>query len=127
MTDYAAESAFAYAIKQPRHRGSPASLGRGATIDAKGWPTQDAGLVVLRCITNARGHCVPAGTYAQWFTGQASVGLTVGGTGNMIGQVYDPATNTTNAQVVVYDSGAGTILALSLTTTKRRPTHRAPA
>ena len=123
VTDYAAESAFVDAIKQSRHWGTAATpWDEAAAVDAKGWPTQDAGLVVLCCITNAGSHSILAGTYALSFTGQATISLTVGGMGSVAGQNYDPATNITKAHIIVNDSGASTILALSFTNTKRQPT-----
>jgi hypothetical protein len=123
VTDYAAESSFVDAIKHSRHWGTAATpWDEAAAVDAKGWPTQDAGLVVLCCITDANGHSVIAGTYALSFTGQANVSLTVGGVGTVTGQAYDSATNITTATVTVNDSGDGVIIALSFTNTQRLPT-----
>lgn len=126
VSDYAAESAFVDAINQSRHWGTAATpWDEAAAVDAKGWPTQDAGLVILCCITNASGNSILPGTYALAFTGQATISLTVGGMGSVAGQSYDPTTNITRAQIIVNDSGASTILALSFTNTKRQPTDAA--
>ena len=122
VSDYAAESPFVDAIKQARHWGRASTpWDEAATVDVKGWPTQDAGLVVLCCITNGKGNSLLSGTYELSFTGQATVGLTVGGIGTVTARAYDFATNRTTAQVAVNDSADGTIIALSFTNTQRTP------
>jgi hypothetical protein len=121
VSDYTQQSPFVDAMKQARHFGSPSSpWDEAAAVDALGWPTQDAGAVILCCIADAHGASLIAGTYALQFTGQATLGL-VAASGSIAGQSYDPATNTTTASVTLLDGGAGTLLALAFTNSKRLP------
>jgi len=123
VSDYSAQSPFVDAIKQSRPWGSPATpWDQSASLDANGWPTQDAGVVVLCCLGDAKGHSILAGDYALSFTGQAALGLVVGGSGSVSGQSYNAATNTTTATVSIADNGTGSLVALSFTSSKRLPT-----
>lgn len=87
--DYSADRVFADVFRISRMwnkiRGSTP-----ANLDAKGWPTEDAWLYVFAGIDNM------GGTYNLKFTGQANV---TGGT--IQNKVYDAATNTTTADVIV--------------------------
>jgi hypothetical protein len=122
VTDYAAESPFVDAIKQSRHWGSAATpWDMAATVDKLGWPTQDAGIVVLCCITAANSRSLLTGTYTLSFIGQATIGLTVGGTGTIVSQTYDPSNNMTVAHVLIPVTTSSGIIALSFTNTKRLP------
>lgn len=95
--DYQPNRMFADAMKSSRPWGSVATpWDMAAPIDANGWPTADAALVVM---TGAQYHDI-GGTYALSFTGQA----TVRGVASIITiqhQLYDAASNTTTADVVV--------------------------
>jgi hypothetical protein len=123
VTDYAVEAPFVDAVKQSRHWGSAATpWDEAAHVDANGWPIEDAGVVILCCVTDAAGNSLQTGAYALSFTGQANVGLVVGGTGRVTAQAYDAATNTTTATVTVVNSQGGVNLSLAFTNTKRLPT-----
>jgi hypothetical protein len=121
LSDYTQQSPFVDAMKQARHFGSPNTpWDEAANVDALGWPTQDAGAVILCCIANAQGASLIAGTYALRFTGQATLAL-VAASGSITGQTYDAASNTTTASVTLNDGGAGTLLALAFTNSQRLP------
>jgi hypothetical protein len=121
VTDYTQQSPFVDAMKQARHFGSPSTpWDEAASVDKRGWPTQDAGAVVLCCVADAAGQSLIAGTYALSFTGQATLAL-VAGSGSIAGQSYDATTNTTTATVTLQDSGAQTLLALAFTNSRRLP------
>ena len=80
VNDFAVESFFVDAMKQSRHWGS-AGNARGTkrpNVDAQGWPTQDAGAVILCCVADA----VPATAFSparisSSFKGIANVAFTV--------------------------------------------------
>ena len=121
VADYTAQQPFVDAMKQARHFGSPQTpWDEAANVDALGWPTQDAGAVILCCVADAQGRSLIAGTYALSFTGQATIGI-VAGSGSITSQAYDSATNTTTASVTLVDTGAGTSLDLAFTNTQRLP------
>ncbi|GCE12903.1 carbohydrate-binding protein [Tengunoibacter tsumagoiensis] len=67
-----------------------------ATVDANGWPTEDASLYVWE------GASGTDGTYQLSFTGQATISP-FGGT--ISNQQYTAATNTTTATIVITDTG----------------------
>ncbi len=121
VTDYTIQSPFVDAMKQARHFGSPATpWDEAANVDSLGWPTQDAGAVILCCVADAAGKSLIAGTYALTFTGQATLAL-VAGSGSITNQAYNAATNTTTATVTLQDTGAQTLLALAFTNSRRLP------
>jgi hypothetical protein len=121
VSDYTAQQPFVNAMNEARHFGSAATpWDEAAAVDAQGWPTQDAGAVILCCVGDAAAHSLLAGTYALSFTGQATLALVAAG-GTIAGQAYDAATNITTATVTLQDSGAGTLLALAFTNSKRLP------
>jgi hypothetical protein len=120
VDDYAVQSFFVDAMKHARHWGTPATpWDEAATVDAQGWPTQDAGSVILCCVADATGHALIAGTYQLSFQGSANVAFTVGGSGTVTNMAYNATANTSTAQVNLLDSGAGTSLILSFTNTRR--------
>src|SRR5258707_10487573 len=90
---------FADAMKHARKWGSVTTpWDESSPVDAQGWPTGDAAVVVL-----AGG--VPAdiaGTYKLSFIGNAQV-APVASSFTAVNQVYDAATNTTTADLVVDD------------------------
>jgi hypothetical protein len=121
VSDYAVESFFVDAMKQARHWGSAATpWDEAASVDAQGWPTQDAGAVVLCCVADDAGNTELAGTYALSFQGLATVGF-VAYPGTVSNMRYDASTNTSTAELTLPDSGAGTSLMLSFTNTQRSP------
>ena len=116
VNDWDPTQMFADAMKQARKFGSASSpYDEGAAVDAQGWPTQDAGVLVL--VGNQGAWS--AGNYALCFTGQASVS-TWGDQHVQVGDVnYDVATNTSTATVAV--SPKYQIVSLVFTQTQRTP------
>ncbi len=122
VNDYAVESFFVNAEMQARHWGSPTTpWDEAAPVDALGWPTQDAGVVVLCCVADANGNSALPGTYSLSFSGIATVGF-VAFPGTVSNMQYNAATNTSTADLTLADSGAGTSLMLSFTNTQRTQT-----
>jgi hypothetical protein len=98
VNDWDPTQPFADAMKGARHFGSVARpWDEKAPVGSRGWPTGDAGVVVMV----APGRM--AGTYRLSFTGKARVATTA--TADRRTQVgrtrYDAASNTTSADVVV--------------------------
>ncbi len=119
VNDYAVESFFVDSMKQSRHWGSPATpWDEAASVDAQGWPTQDAGVVILCCLADANGNSELPGTYSLSFSGIATVNFVVY-PGTVTNMQYDAATNTSTADVTLTDSGSGTSLMLAFTNTQR--------
>jgi hypothetical protein len=119
VADYAVESFFVDAMKQARHWGTAATpWDEAAAVDAQGWPTQDAGAVVLCCVADDAGGTELSGTYSLSFQGIATVGF-VAYPGTVSNMRYDAATNTSTAQLTLPDNGPGTSLMLSFTNTQR--------
>jgi len=119
VADYAVESFFVDAMKQARHWGTAATpWDEAAAVDAQGWPTQDAGAVVLCCVADDVGRTELSGTYSLSFQGIATVGF-VAYPGTVSNMQYDAATNTSTAQLTLADNGPGTSLMLSFTNTQR--------
>ena len=120
VNDFAVESFFVDAMKQSRHWGTAATpWDEAANVDALGWPTQDAGIVVLCCVADSAGHSLLSGTYQLSFQGIATVAPTIAGSGSVTGLAYDAATNTSTGQVAIADTGANTSVFLSFTNTQR--------
>jgi len=119
VNDYAVESFFVNAEMQARHWGSPTTpWDEAVNVDTLGWPTQDAGVVVLCCVADVNGNSELPGTYSLSFSGIATVGFDVYA-GTVSNMQYDAATNTSTADLTLADSGAGTSLMLSFTNTQR--------
>jgi hypothetical protein len=119
VNDYAVESFFVDAMKQSRHWGSPQTpWDEAAQVDAQGWPTQDAGVVVLCCVADAQGNTELTGSYSLTFKGIANVNF-VAYAGTVTNLQYNAATNTSTATVSLADSGSGTSLILAFTNTQR--------
>jgi hypothetical protein len=102
INDYGRVHEFVDAMKHARTFGSAGEPWKeNATRDGKGWPTGDAGVVVL--LQNADQDV--SGTYKLSFTGTATVAPTCcAGNGNdwhIENQVYNSGTNTTTADLVV--------------------------
>jgi hypothetical protein len=97
-TDWAPEQGFADVIKSSRRWGSPnAPWDENAPIDANGWPTGDAGTVLISAGKNIHG------TYKISFTGNANINLVASG-GVIQNKVYNSSTNTTTADLVISNS-----------------------
>ena len=111
--DWCGDYVFTDVMKDARHWGSTSSPWDGsASVDANGWPTQDAGVVLL---TPPSGVSVD-GTYKVIFNGQATISGVVSSI-SISNQSYDASTNTTTADMHV---GTNSQLYLSFTTTKRK-------
>jgi hypothetical protein len=87
-------------------------------VDEAGWPTSDASTVILTGTPSQFN-----GRYKLSFKGQATVAL-MWSTGRVENQSYDPASNTTTADVIyAYDSSVtdARTVGLVLTATRRTP------
>lgn len=84
-----------------------------AGVDALGWPTADASTVVMTG-TPAQIN----GTYTLVFEGQAEVSL-LWSAGSVSGMQYDPATNTSTAQVSYAQTGGRGSVGLVFRNTRR--------
>lgn len=97
-TDWDPTQVFADVMKQARRWGTPAEPWNGrAPMDAEGWPTDDAGTVLMTGIPKM------AGTYRLSFTGNATVethSASDHGT-RVLRQSYDASRNLTTAEVTV--------------------------
>src|SRR5437899_2733086 len=108
--DWSRSLMFADAMKQARPWGTVADPNNNSiTTDADGWPTQDAGVIVITPIPTPPPMPYVAGTYKLSCIGRATVtspspGVTVA---NL---AFDPTTNTTTADVVANQSATGMIL-----------------
>jgi len=131
VVDYSVSQPFVDAMKQSRPWGSPNSpydeaVAQAGHVDANGWPTVDAGVLVLCCVAadgraaNPGSASELSGTYALSFTGSAHVAIPIGA-GTVSGYVYDATTNTSSASVDYTDTSAGATLYLSFTGTRRTP------
>ena len=116
VNDWDPTQMFADAMKQARKFGNPASpYDENASVDAQGWPTQDAGILLI--VGNQGAWS--AGTYALSFAGQAT--LSAWGDAQVtVGPVtYDAASNTSTAAVTV--GSRYKIVGLVFTETQRSP------
>jgi hypothetical protein len=98
VSDWDPGQPFADAMKSARHFGSPgAPYDETAPVDANGWPTGDAGVVVMVGVPNM------GGTYRLAFTGNAVVSMpqAIDAATHVANAVYDAASRRTTADVVV--------------------------
>jgi len=116
VNDWDREQMFADAMKQARRFGSVAApYDESATVDNVGWPTQDAGVLV---IAGNQGTW-SAGSYALSFTGQATVS-SWGDANVTAGTVSYSASNNTSTATVTVGSGYQDLY-LVFTATRRTP------
>ena len=108
--DYQTNDMFADAMKSSREWGSPTMpWDMAAPVDADGWPTGDAGVVVKTGRTPNIG-----GVYALSFTGRATV--TPIGPGLTIRNLaHDAASNTSTGELVVDSAVTGIMLSFTNT------------
>lgn len=117
VSDWDPTQMFADAMKQARKFGNPATpYDELASVDANGWPTQDAGVAVL---INNQGHWAE-GTYALSFQGQATVKAWNDSNVAVSAVSYNSATNTSTATVTVSPNYQSVYLVFSQT--QRTPT-----
>jgi len=98
--DFCEDRPFANAFRSARDwRKIGSDVARSANLDSRGWPTEDAWAYIwsMRKMD---------GTYKLKFTGNANV--TVSGA-TLQNKVYDAATNTTTADLIVTDLSANTV------------------
>ncbi|WP_420237317.1 hypothetical protein ACOBR2_17115 [Telmatobacter bradus] len=114
VNDWDHTQVFADVMKQARKFGSTtAPYDESASVDADGWPTQDAGVLLI----SSNPGSWAAGSYALSFTGQATV-APYGDSNVKVGTVtYTSSTNTSTATVTVGSSFQS--LYLVFTNTKR--------
>jgi gliding motility-associated-like protein len=111
---YCSDFVFADAFKDSRNKWEYGCFNCNLVpLNAQGWPLQDANVIVAK---QSNLH----GTYKLYLTGQAVVKVS-GIAGTVANPVYDPATNTTTADVIVTDPEEKTFI-LDLTKTRRTPT-----
>lgn len=98
VVDWGRSIMFADAMKHARHWGSVnVPHDEQAPVDADGWPTGDAGVVVMIGVPHM------AGTYKLSFTGHATVAAVARNdlTTRVQNMVHDASTNTSTADVVL--------------------------
>ncbi len=101
---------FADAMKQSRGWGSPRTpWDLTAAVDADGWPTGDAGVVVLAAGVNI------GGTYRLSFLNRATV-APLDASATVQNYAYNAATNLSTADVVVSSTAQGIMLSFTGTT-----------
>ncbi len=100
VSDWGRSWMFADAMKHARKWGSVFTpWDELSPVDAQGWPTRDAAIVVMAGEIPAD----IAGTYKLSFLGNAQV-APIASNFTVVNQVYDAATNTTTADLVVDDT-----------------------
>ncbi|MBO0699362.1 MAG: fibronectin type III domain-containing protein, partial [Zavarzinella sp.] len=104
VEDWVTDRLFADAMKSARRPSDFGSHLGQPPIDSNGWPTTDASIVVWQGITNMNG------TYHLSFNGQADI-FAWWGTNQIVNQAYNPATNTTTADIIYSPTdGSGLLL-----------------
>ncbi|MCK5919896.1 MAG: hypothetical protein KAG66_03085 [Methylococcales bacterium] len=99
--DWANQQVFADTVKSARNWTKYKGAGR-ASIDAQGWPTEDADLYVFSGVRITNYH----GTYGLRFDGEGSI--TVSG-GTLQNKVYSAQQDQTSAEIIVTNTGAVTL------------------
>jgi hypothetical protein len=131
VVDYSVSQPFVDAMRQSRPWGNPSSpydqaVAQGGHIDANGWPTVDAGVLVLCCIGADGSAADPGsasslgGTYSLTFSGSATVGIPIG-SATVSNYAYNATTNASTALVTFSPTSSGDALYLSFTGSKRTP------
>jgi len=136
VVDYSVAQQFVDAMRQSRPWGNPTTpydqaVAQAGEVDANGWPTVDAGVLVLCCVTADGSAADPGsaslltGTYQLSFRGKANVGIPIG-SGNVAAYQYDAAANASSAQVTFTNAGPGSGEALYLSFTQTQRTASSP-
>jgi len=108
VSDFSRSIMFADAMKSARHWGSVnAPWDEAASVDADGWPTGDAGVVVLVEIP------IIEGTYKLSFTGTANVQPVASEGVTIANLTYDAASKTSTADVVIDKTPTQLIMAFT--------------
>src|SRR5262249_33907015 len=113
VEDWSTDRIFADAMKSARRPSDFGSHLGQPPIDANGWPATDCSIVVWHGIGNMNG------TYKLSFTGQANIS-TYWGAASIVNKAYDPATNTTTADLIYYPTD-GSGLLLNFAQSRRTP------
>jgi hypothetical protein len=119
LHDWDLNNPFVDMMKQAREFFSVSGSAGGslvdATVDANGWPTEDFMAIVQSGFTNTA-H-IYNGTYKLSFTGHANVDAWITPGGSVQNLVYNAATNTTTADVILNasDSADGWYFGLRFT------------
>lgn len=115
LSDWARLPPFVDMMKTSRHWGSvDAPWDESAPVDALGWPTGDAGVVVRvddmdAADTDTSYQYLPAGTYRLQFTGRATV-TPVASAISITNATYDSATNRSAADIVVAEGASKNLM-----------------
>jgi hypothetical protein len=107
LSDYARLSPFVDLMKTSRPWGTvDAPWTESSAVDAQGWPTGDAGVVVKVMAPGSAeaAMSIAPGTYALKFTGRADVAPAASAGVSIANYAYNASTNTSTADVVI---GAG--------------------
>lgn len=104
VRDWSLSNVFVDTIKQGRPFTSLSRPGSPAAVDANGWPTEDFEVIVQTGIPNTAK--VYNGAYKLSFAGRADVSTAFTEGGSVSNLAYDPATNTTTADVTLNASDA---------------------
>jgi hypothetical protein len=117
LADWARMSPFVDLMKTSRKWGTAdAPWDEASAVDALGWPTGDAG-VVVKVVTTDEGEAgtpnsvIPPGTYRLKFIGRGTVSHVASPGVTIANAAYDAATNTSTADVVVGSGAYQLILA----------------
>jgi len=97
--DYSSDRAYADAMRVARAWYKPGGVTK-ANMDERGWPTEDAEIIVWHGIENMHG------TYKLKFTGSASGIVATWVSATITNIIYTAATNTTTADLTINVSGA---------------------
>jgi hypothetical protein len=117
LADWARMSPFVDLMKTSRAWGTAdAPWAETSAVDAQGWPTGDAG-VVVKVVTADEGEAgtpnsmIAPGTYRLKFTGRGTASAVASPGVSVANAAYDAATNTSTADVVVGSGAYQLILA----------------
>jgi regulation of enolase protein 1 (concanavalin A-like superfamily) len=105
VRDYSLGNVFVDVAKQMRQP-QTTSFGADTPVDSNGWPTTDFGSIFITGFSNSA-H-IYNGTYKLSFTGRANVSGWSAGPTTVSNVVYNNATNTTTADVIINASESST-------------------
>ncbi|MFS4459831.1 hypothetical protein [Bdellovibrio sp. HCB2-146] len=108
LNDWAASNMFTDLMKTSRHWGTVTAPWEGqASVDSNGWPTQDAGVLVAAGLgpstEDPTAAYLKSGIYKLSFVGKATVSPFSSDPVTVTNYIYNSATNTSTADVVVPD------------------------
>ncbi|MEO6434782.1 MAG: PA14 domain-containing protein, partial [Tepidisphaeraceae bacterium] len=120
IRDYSMGQVFVDLAKQARTPSRP-NLGPAAALDANGWAAEDF-MTILSTGYKDQAHLLN-GTYKVSFTGQADLSTWITPGGQIQNKVYNAATNTTTADLIVAaaESNDNWYIALQFINSRRDP------